>query len=593
MTVNRRMTPSPGRRGTLTAMSRLISLAAAIVAAALLAPAQAGAQRPTAPPNVQVQLLGINDFHGHLEATTPGQISPTGGTTDRVAAGGAEYLATHLRRLSEGVTHSTTLAVGDNIGGSPLLSSLFHDEPTIEAMNRMDFEFSPVGNHEFDEGAAELRRIQRGGCHREDGCQDGTPFEGAAFQYLAANVVDEARGRPLFPPYAIRRYSGIRVGFIGLVLQDTPSIVSPAGVRGLRFLDEAETANRYARELLERGVQAIVVLVHQGGQPAQAGGINECKGGLQGEIRGIVDRLHREVDVVMSAHSHTSFICDVNGLLVTQGASFGRLITDVDLTLGRRTRDVLRATATNRIVTQDVPKAADITAIIERYNAIAAPLRDRPVGRIAGPIARAADDSGESAAGNFIADAQLAATDDPDTGGAVAAFMNPGGVRADFTFAPSGAEGEGVVTYGESFTVQPFGNSLVTLTLTGAQIRELLKQQWCGQTGGARILAPSSTVSYTFDRSVAAEIVGKPCADAANPVSDLTIGGAPVEDAASYRITVNSFLAEGGDRFTVLTQGTDRLGGAVDLDALEAYLTGTLEGTPQAVPATDRIDVVE
>ena len=510
-------------------------------------------------------------------------------------AGGAEYLATHVRQL-EALNRRNTLVVsaGDLIGASPLLSALFHDEPTIEAMNQIGLDLNAVGNHEFDEGARELLRMQRGGCHPVDGCQDGTGFGGADFDFLAANVVDEDTGRTLFPAYAIKRFGGVKVGFIGMTLEGTPNIVSPAGVEGLRFEDEAETANKYAEVLRRRhGVRAIVVLLHQGGFQTPPFSIDGCNG-IGGEIVDIVERTTTRVDLFVTGHTHSAYNCVIDGRRVTSASSFGRVITKIDLRLSRRTRDVVAPpAAANRIVTQTVPKATDLTSLIARYDQIAAPLRDEVIGNITADITRTADDSGESAAGNLIADAQLAATASPDTGAAVAAFMNPGGVRADFTFAPSGAEAPGAVTFGESFTVQPFGNSLVTMTLTGAQLLELLKQQWCGQTGGRRILQPSASVAYTFDASAATEITGAACASAPNPVSGLTIGGAAVDPAASYRITVNSFLADGGDAFTVLREGTDRLGGEVDTDALTAYLAPSLEpGAAVGPPALDRITVV-
>ena len=561
------------------------SLVTALVALLLL-PAAASAARPD---DVEVQLLGLNDFHGHLESTTPGTIAPSP-SEPRVPAGGAEYLATHIRNLEGDERNSLVVSAGDLIGASPLLSALFHDEPTIEAMNRIGLDLNAVGNHEFDEGAAELRRMQRGGCHPTDGCQDGTGFAGARFDFLAANVVNERTGRTLFRPWRIRRFQGIKVGFIGMTLEGTPGIVSPSGVAGLDFLDEAETANRYARQLRRRGVRAIVVLLHEGGTQSQPGGINDCNG-ISGPIVDIVGRTTQAVDLFVTGHTHSAYNCVIDGRPVTSASSFGRLVTDIDLTLDRRSRDVVEVAANNMIVTQNVFKAGDITELIDRYNVIAAPLRDRVIGRISADITRTLDDSAENAAGNLIADAQLAATADPAAGGAVAAFMNPGGVRSDFTFAQSGTEGDGNVTYGESFTVQPFGNSLVTLTLTGAQLYETLKQQWCGQSF-ARVLLPSAGVAYSYDQSTAAALVGQPCAGAANPVSGLTIGGTPVDPAASYRVTVNSFLAEGGDLFSVLREGTDRVGGAVDTDALEAYLAPSLAGTPIAPPALDRISVV-
>jgi 5'-nucleotidase len=565
---------------------RTLRLLVLVLAGLLMLPALAAAK----PKEVEVQLLGLNDFHGHLESTTPGTIAADP-ASPRVPAGGAEYLATHLRAKEAENKNTLIVSAGDLIGASPLLSALFHDEPTIEAMNRIGLDLNAVGNHEFDEGADELRRMQRGGCHPVDGCQDGTGFGGADFRFLAANVVRETSGRTLFRPYSIKRFKGVKVGFIGMTLEGTPDIVSPAGVAGLDFLDEADTANRYARVLRRRhGVRAVVVLLHQGGIQSSPGGINDCNG-MSGEIVDIVERTTQRVDLFITGHTHSAYNCEIDGRPVTSASSFGRLFTDIDVTLNRRSRDVVRVTANNQIVTQNVFKAADLSDLIARYTTIAAPLRDRVIGRITADITRTPDDSGENAAGNLIADAQLAATAAPDTGAAVAAFMNPGGVRSDFTFAQSGTEGDGNVTYGEAFTVQPFGNSLVTLTLSGAQVLEMLKQQWCAQEF-ARVLLPSAGVSYTYSLSAATALLGQPCEGAANPVSNLTIGGAAVDPAASYRITVNSFLAEGGDRFTVLAAGTDRLGGAVDTDALEAYIAPSLTGAPVAPPALNRISVV-
>jgi 5'-nucleotidase len=541
----------------------------------LLLPSAAAAR------DVDVQLLGLNDFHGHLESTTPGTIAPDP-ASPRVPAGGAEYLATHVRAKAAENRNTLVVSAGDLIGASPLLSALFHDEPTIEAMNRIGLDLNSVGNHEFDEGAAELLRMQRGGCHPVDGCLDGTGFGGAHFRFLAANVVRADSGKTLFPPYAIRKFGGIKVGFIGMTLEGTPDIVSPSGVAGLDFLDEAETANRYARELRRKhGVRAIVVLLHEGGVQSATGGINTCDG-MSGPIVDIVNRTTKAVDLFVTGHTHAAYNCVIDGRPVTSASSFGRLLTDIDLKLDRHSRDVVEVAANNVIVTQNVFKADDITQLIDRYTAIAAPLRDRVIGRVSADITRTPDDSGENAAGNLIADAQLAATSAAGTGAAVAAFMNPGGVRSDIA--------AGDVTFGEAFTVQPFGNSLVTLTLTGAQLLEVLKQQWCSQDA-ARVLLPSAGVHYTYSASAAAALVRQPCAGAANPVTGLTIGGAAVDPAASYRVTVNSFLADGGDKFTVLREGTDRLGGSVDTDALEAYLAPSLTGTPIAPPALDRIDV--
>jgi 5'-nucleotidase len=556
-------------------------LFALLCALVLVIPATAQA----APRDVEVQLLGLNDFHGALEPP-----SGSGGRIGNVNAGGAEYLATHLRAKEAENPNTVIVSAGDLIGASPLLSAIFHDEPTIEAMNEIGLDLNAVGNHEFDEGAAELLRMQNGGCHPTDGCQDGDGFGGAEFGFLAANVVNRQTGRPILAPYAIKKFRGVKVGFIGMTLEGTPNIVSPAGIQGLDFLDEADTANRYAGVLRrEHGVRAIVVLLHEGGVPT--GGYNECPG-ISGPIVDIVQRTTKAVDLFLTGHTHQAYNCVIDGRRVTSAASNGRLITDIDMVINGRTKDVRWVYADNVIVERNVMAASDITSLISRYRTLSAPLANKVIGRIAGDITRTADDSFENAAGNLIADAQLAATDDAASGGAVAAFMNPGGVRADFVASQiSGGEQPGEITFGESFTVQPFGNNLTTITLTGAQLYEALKQQWCGGAS-QRILLPSSTVRYTYDKSVAAEILGKPCAGAANPVSGLQIAGAPVVATQSYRITVNSFLADGGDAFSVFTQGTDRLGGVVDTDALAAYLAPTLTGAPVAVPALDRITAV-
>ncbi len=565
------------------------------VAALLALPAAAADAKPK---DVDVQLLGLNDFHGQLEeipaTSSSGRITPAPGQPN-VPAGGVQYLAGHIAALEEDNPNSLVVSAGDLIGASPLTSALFHDEPTIEAMNMIGLDLNAVGNHEFDEGAAELLRMQEGGCHPVDGCDSGHEFAGADFKFLAANVVRESDGSTLFPPYAIRKFDGVKVGFIGMTLEGTPTIVSPAGIAGLQFLDEAETANKYARILRkEHGVRAVVVLLHEGGTPTPFAGINECN--VSGPITDIVERTTDKVDLFVTGHTHQPYVCEIAGRAVTSASSLGRLVTDIDLTIDRRTKDVTEVRANNEIVTREPEFAVSaLSDLVAHYQLLAKPLADRIIGRLTGNIPRTnLDDSLENSAGNLIADAQLAATSSATTGAAVAAFMNPGGVRADFV-----VNANNELTYGAAFAVQPFGNSLVTMTISGADILEMLKQQWCGQpTGGTppapqvKVLLPSSTVHYTFDQSVAAEIAGKPCAGAANPVSGLTFGGVAVDPAQTYRITVNSFLADGGDNFTVLRNGTDRLGGDVDTDALEKYILPSLTGDPIAPPALDRIDVV-
>jgi 5'-nucleotidase len=541
---------------------------------------------------VKVQLLAINDFHGNLQPSTTGGLRPT--PADPVQpAGGAAYLASYVRALRATNRNTLTLAAGDLIGGSPLLSALYHDEPTIEAMNLIGIDYSSVGNHEFDEGEDELQRMQNGGCHPVDGCKDGTPFAGADFDYLSANVIDKRTGKPFFRPYAIRRFKGVKVGIIGMTLEGTAGIVSPAGIKDLQFLDEADTANKYAAVLRRRGVKAIVVLLHEGGAqsvPLTASTINGCDG-FSGPITDIVDRTTKAVDVFITGHTHQAYNCVIDGRPVTSAASNGRLLTDLDLTISKRTRDITKVSA-NNIPIWDAGQtpASDVQALVDRYDRLSAPLRATPVGRVNGSITRDFDDSRENAAGDLIADAQLADTDDADRGAAVGALMNPGGVRADFPAGTPGAPR--TITYEEAFTVQPFNNIVVTQTFTGAQLLDVLKDQWCGTNSSPTVLLPSSSIRYRYSPAGAAAILGKPCATAANPVSGVTIGGAPLQPTATYRITTNNFLADGGDDFPSLTAGTGRTAlSDFDIDSLVRYLQPSLTGAPIGPPALDRISL--
>ena len=516
--------------------------------------------------SVDVQVIGLNDFHGNLDPPG-GQIARPDGT--RVDAGGVEFLATHVDRLRATNPHNTIVAsAGDLIGASPLLSALFHDEPTIDAMNRLGLDLNAVGNHEFDEGASELQRMQSGGCHPVDGCLDGDGFEGADFRFLAANVVRTATGATIFPPYAIKRFEGVKVGFIGMTLEGTPEIVTPSGVAGLEFRDEADTVNALVPELKRRGVETIVVLLHEGG--AQTGTYNQCNG-IAGAVADIVQRTSDEVDAFVTGHTHQAYNCVIDGRVVTSASSFGRVLTDLDLKIDRRSGEATKITANNLVVTRDVAREPSQTAIVEKYRALSAPIAGRVIGSTSAEITRTTTPAGESALGDVIADSQLGATASAGFGAAQIAFMNPGGIRADLDAGP--------VTYAEAFTVQPFGNSLVTLTLTGAQIERMLEQQWQSATL-TRILQPSIGFSYAWDP---ARAIG----DRVDPAS-LRLNGVAVDPAATYRVTVNNFLADGGDGFSVLREGTNRLGGAVDLDALSAYFQAH---SPVAPGPRDRISL--
>lgn len=506
-----------------------------------------------------VKLIAFNDFHGNIKAGEGSASNP-----------GIARLATRIDELRAANPLHVVVSAGDMIGASPLTSALFKDEPTIEAMNRIGIDFNAVGNHEFDEGRAELLRMQQGGNHATDPYSGkGLPqdlkngeFAGARFDFLAANVVDSATGKTLFPAYGVRDFLGNKIAFIGMTLEGTPSIVSPSGVAGLEFKDEAETVNALVPKLHAQGIKTIVVLIHEGG--FAGGGINGCSG-VSGPIVDIVNRLDPEIDLVISGHTHAAYNCLINNragkpVRVTSTGSFGRNLSNIDITIDTRTRDAATVVASNLATGTTTAEDPSLAELVAHYDGLSIGPKSRVIGKITATLSRNQNGAGESSLGDVIADAQLDATDEVGTGQAVLAFMNPGGIRADLPFnAP-----DGLVTYGDAFTVQPFGNSLVTMTLSGAQIKTLLETQFPGCNGqdSRRILQVSKGFHYAYTDGNACNA----------RVSSMKLNGVALDPAASYRVTVNSFLADGGDRFAVLTQGSDRIGGAVDVDAFEAYL---------------------
>ncbi|WP_380791043.1 bifunctional metallophosphatase/5'-nucleotidase [Streptomyces albidoflavus] len=552
---------------------------------------------------VDVQLLSFNDLHGNLEppAGSSGQVTEDqhDGSTKAIDAGGAEYLATSLRTARKGHPYSVTAAAGDMVGASPLLSGLFHDEPTIEALNKMKLDVAGVGNHEFDEGRAELNRLQKGGCHPEDGCYTkGRTFQGADFPYLAANVTDEKTGKPVLKPYTVWKKNGVKIGFIGVTLEGTPDIVSAEGVKGLKFHDEVETVNKYARELERKGVKSIVALIHEGGAPASKSYNHDCDAsgagdGISGPVVDIAEGITPKVDALVTGHTHEAYVCTIpdpagKPRTVTSASSFGKLYTDTTLTYDRKTKDIVRTSVSsaNHVVTRTQPKARDITRLISDWNELAAPIAAQPVGHISGDLPGRGATTPESPLGDVIADAQLAHAKSLDDT-AVLALMNPGGIRSDLVYKASGSEGDGVVTYGEAFTVQPFSNTVNLVTLTGEQLVTALKQQVSGgNEASPKILQVSEGLTYTLDytESGADRVVA----------GTIRLNGGPIDPAASYRVAMNSFLAGGGDGFAALGEGTDPLVGADDLAAFNDYLTATTSADdPLDPPKADRITVVK
>jgi 5'-nucleotidase len=526
------------------------------------------------PATVRVQLLAFNDFHGNLE--------PPAGSNGRIGqtpAGGVEFLAAHIAALRATNPNTLVVSAGDNIGATPLISGLFHDEPAIEALNALGLQVSAVGNHELDEGWWELQRMARGGCHPQDGCQDGTPFRGARFAFLAANVtVNTSQVSPahlaaagwkrqrgeqtLFPSSTVRTVGGVKVGFVGLTLEGTPKILMPASLEGLTFHPEAAAANAEVARLRQRGVRAIVVLIHEGGVPGD-GDPNGCKD-LTGPIVPIVEALSPDVDVVVSGHTHKSYVCSIAGKLVTSAESYSRLVTDIDIEVDRKTGEVTGKRARNVVATRDVPRDAAETKLIAWYRPLAARVGERQVGTVAATVDQSANDAGETAIGHLVADAMLEGSREAANGGAQIAVTNAGGIRAEITRAAGTPEGQPApVTFSMVSDVLPFGNMTVVMTMTGELLIRLLEQQF-DRPGRAVMLQVSNGFSYAFDLTRSAgQRVDR---------SSVMLNGTVIRPADRLRVASVDFVWNGGDGFSVAKEATEPRIVADVLDQLIAYL---------------------
>lgn len=587
------MFPSSSRSGARRSVGALAALGAVTLSLTLATSASAGPKgSPPGNPDpkgqlVDLQLLGFNDYHGHLEGETSG-------TLDGAAAGGSEYLSAKLAELRRGQKHSLTVAAGDLIGGSPAISGLFHDEPSVESLNAMHLDISSVGNHEFDEGVDELLRMQQGGCHPVDGCYfPDQPYAGADFQWLSANVVEEATGETPLPPYWVERFNGIKVGFIGMTLEGTDAIVAAAGIRGYDFLDEAETANALVPVLQAQGVEAIVVLLHEGGtQSPSPGDINACNL-LSGPVVQINAELDPAIDAMLTGHTHQPYNCSLTDpagqpRMVSSAYSFGRVVTEMNLVLDKRTKDVRRdlsSTVNHPVVQAQLVPDPALTAVIDKWTPLFEEAGNTPVGTVTASILRGGTEgsnrSVESSAGNLVADAQQWAT---SFNGSQIAFMNPGGLRSDLLYPQSAGEGDGVVTYAEAFTFQPFGNTLATFPMTGAQIQRVLEQQ-CQP----RFLHLGVSAGFTYDLRATFSNPPANTVCTSITVSNLRLDGVPIDPAATYQVTASNFLADGGDNFTAFRDISPSLRkeGGVDLEALINYFGAF---SPVAPPATDRVN---
>ncbi|MCD0450367.1 bifunctional metallophosphatase/5'-nucleotidase [Actinocorallia sp. API 0066] len=586
------------------------ALVAGAVAAAVLAAGSGVQAKPKPPkppkpePSVPVRLLALNDFHGNLEPPTgsSGRMVDEHGAT--VDAGGAAYVAAWMKRMTNKDT--IKVAQGDLIGATPLISAAYHDEPSVEFLGDIGVTVSSVGNHEFDEGYAELKRIMKGGSHPVDGPSPAGRWKGAKYDYIGANVLLEKGrdlpklpgmevlkkikkkrldalirqyGLPALPPIAVRKVNGQQVGFIGAVTETTPTIVTASGIAGLKFAPVVRSAEFGSKLLKELGVEAQVLLVHEGdnvltGQSPDACSTTTDPDGSAGAGTEIATRVDPEIDLILSGHSHQAYVCTVkdpagNDRLYSQGGSFGRVISQVDLKVFKKSGEIDRTSVKidNQIVTRDIPADAKTERFVQTWKDRVAAVANQPVGSLSADLTRTQTPSGESTLGNLIADAQLAAT--AAEGGAQIALMNPGGIRADLPYAP-----DGVVTYGEAFAVQPFNNLMQVVTLTGAQLDALLEQQWTPTR--TAVLLPSASLTYTATLT-------NPFGDR---VSALKINGTPVDPAASYRVAANNFLVGGGDAFSTFTQATNLWSGPLDLDAFTNYLK---TNSPVSPPPTTRI----
>jgi 5'-nucleotidase len=546
----------------------------AFLAACATAPQQIAQPSASAGP-VEVQILAINDFHGNLEP--PNLTVPA--ADGAVPAGGAAYLASALKQRR--TANSVTVAAGDLIGATPISSALFLDEPSIKALSLAGLELAAVGNHEFDKGAGELKRMQQGGCAKFTNRQPCAvePFAGAGFQYLAANVIG-SDGQSLFPGTAIKEAGGIKVGFIGMTLKETATLVSPAGVTGLAFADEAATANALVPGLKRAGANIVVLLIHQGASISGPYDDPACPG-LSGDILPVMAKLDPAIQLVVSGHTHNAYICRVpmaggGTRLLTSAGRYGAMITDIRLTFDRpggalsgdkgefvivqgEAINTARLTAPLRPSHQVFPADPAVAALVARYREAASGAANRPVGRLAEPLMKGSTGT-ESQAAGLISDAMLFVARSPDGGNADFALMNNGGARTDLHPAA-----DGTVTFGQIFAMQPFANNVVTKSYTGVEIKALLEQQFASGTNSAErpnLLTPSANFRFSYDRS-------RP---AGQRIVAITLDGKPLDPAKGYRAAINNFLASGGDNFTAFAAGRDPVDGGLDLDATEAYL---------------------
>lgn len=545
---------------------RFSLLTAVFCCAIFLARFAQASEMPVAGKPFEVEILALNDLHGNL-LPTPFYAPQPDGSRKMIPAGGIDALGAMVRQERARNPHLIFVGGGDLIGASPLTSGLLRDEPTIDALNQLGLEFSALGNHELDRGRDELLRMQNGGCQSNEAqraCKYQPGYSGAKFRWIAANVIDTVTRQPLLPPYVIREAHGVPIAFIGAVLKSTALIVEPDGVAGLRFEDEAEAINRTVAQLRKQGIKVFVALIHQGGDTRQRFDVSDCDT-LTGEIVGIAKRLDPDVHTVISGHTHRGYQCRVDHKLVTQAEDYGHLLTRITLTIDPVTGKEIRQRSVNLVV-DPARLSTDpaMQAIVARAEALTEPAARQTVAKLAvEQVVRAGKmhpDTGEAPLGDLVADAYLSAT---KIYGTQIAFLNRGTMRDDLPHALPNPQQ--TVNFGDAFATLPFNNNLVVMTLTGAQIKSALEQQWVLTASTAHVMQVSSGFSYAWD-------AGLPINERIDATS-MMLHGHPVEPEQNYRVVMNDFLAEGGDGVTVFRDGLDRVVTPVlDLQALTGYL---------------------
>jgi 5'-nucleotidase len=503
---------------------------------------------------VEINLVALNDLHGHLEASRYGEGK----------AGGLDTIAAALQDWRKDDPNLVLVGAGDMIGASPAMSAMWADEPTIAALNMLGMRVTSVGNHEFDQGRVELLRQQKGGCaspRPDKACKFAPSYDGAKFSYLAANVIDTRNNTSLLPAYRIEEVKGVKVAFIGAVVKDLPELVAAGGISGLQVIDEAQAINKLMPQLREQGATVFVVLIHQGGTSAGAAEGDYCNN-LKGDIVDVVKRLDPAIRLVVSGHSHKGYLCKIDDRLVTQAEMGGHMLSRIRMMVDKQTGALTDVSARN-IVMEPGRFGTEPAAQAFMEN-----VRTRSQAELAKPVAtlgaavilkKKMDGTGESPLGQVVADASLLAG---RPWGAQIAFMNSGGVRMDLE-----TRSGNIATQGSVQATLPFGNELVVMNMTGAQLRALLEQQWhAGEDEDKRdLLQVSEGFTYQYDlrQPVGQRIVA----------DSIMLNGVRVEGSDSYRVAAINFIAEGGDGFTMFTKGTNRVKtGVRDVDSLAQYL---------------------